>query len=260
MNTTSSLEVISPHISLAYYLPPAASRSPSPVSATHFSNASLSLFGYSSATARLLTTFRRMHPRYPPSLPPEVAIAYALGGGSGGLRGRRALLFKLRANSFIDRGADLSYCSCFAAEAEAHLSPYITLYLPIALRPRRRRARACHGRPLCTRGTRQHTRSTHSTGRKAQRRWRHSPRSSVEDTSPSRPPLDALAVAVSRRAGMLPAAHFPRSVRAAGGVRARRRHLRGRRGAALLLVVTGERCHRHAHASIHRPCTLNLAL
>ena len=145
MNTTSSLEVISPHISLAYYLPPAASRSPSPVSATHFSNASLSLFGYSSATARLLTTFRRMHPRYPPSLPPEVAIAYALGGGSGGLRGRRALLFKLRANSFIDRGADLSYCSCFAAEAEAHLSPYITLYLPIALRPRRRRARACHG-------------------------------------------------------------------------------------------------------------------
>mmetsp|Transcript_8750 Transcript_8750/g.28792 ORF Transcript_8750/g.28792 Transcript_8750/m.28792 type:complete len:155 (+) Transcript_8750:1405-1869(+) len=123
MNTTSSLEVISPHISLAYYLPPAASRSPSPVSATHFSNASLSLFGYSSATARLLTTFRRMHPRYPPSLPPEVAIAYALGGGSGGLRGRRALLFKLRANSFIDRGADLSYCSCFAAEAEVCYLP-----------------------------------------------------------------------------------------------------------------------------------------
>ena len=191
MNTTSSLEVISPHISLAYYLPPAASRSPSPVSATHFSNASLSLFGYSSATARLLTTFRRMHPRYPPSLPPEVAIAYALGGGSGGLRGRRALLFKLRANSFIDRGADLSYCSCFAAEAEAHLSPYITLYLPIALRPRRRRARACHGRPLCTRGTRQHTRSTHSTGRKAQRRWRHSPRSS--DTSRRHEPITSAA-------------------------------------------------------------------
>ena len=200
MSTTSSLEVRSPHVSLAYisHQQPRGRRLPSQL---HISPTPLSLF---SATARLHLDcshpFGECIRDTPP--PPEVAIAYALGGGSGGLRGRRALLFKLRANSFIDRGADLSYCSCFAAEAEAHLSPY----LPISPHSfaAEAEARACVPRTplLCTRGTRQHTRSTHSsslysrlpppcstrahrarllgategTGRKAQRRWRHSPR------------------------------------------------------------------------------------
>jgi len=124
MSTTSSLEVWEIGRSPADHQQPRGRRLPSQLH-LHVS-CTASLF---SATAPLQLDCSHTlgecirDPPPPPPPPPEVAIAYALGGGSGGLRGRRALLFKLRANSFIDRGADLSYCSCFAAEAEVCYPP-----------------------------------------------------------------------------------------------------------------------------------------
>lgn len=51
----------------------------------------------------------------------RVAVSYSVGFDPSSAT--RALLFKLRAESFMDRGADLSYLSCFPGEAEMAFPP-----------------------------------------------------------------------------------------------------------------------------------------
>jgi hypothetical protein len=51
-----------------------------------------------------------------------VAVAYSVGTGV-------SLLFKLNTRSFIDRGVDISYLSCFPEEAE-HIFPPLTYLQP----------------------------------------------------------------------------------------------------------------------------------
>ena len=51
----------------------------------------------------------------------RVAVSYSVGFDPSSAT--RALLFKLRAESFMDRGADLSYLSCFPAEVEMAFPP-----------------------------------------------------------------------------------------------------------------------------------------
>lgn len=51
----------------------------------------------------------------------RVAVSYSVGFSPAGAS--RALLFKLRAESFMDRGADLTFLSCFPGEAEMCFPP-----------------------------------------------------------------------------------------------------------------------------------------
>ena len=56
----------------------------------------------------------------------EVAIKYAAS--------RSSVLLKLNTSSFMQRGADLSYLSCFPTESEI-LFPPLTFLEPVATRP-----------------------------------------------------------------------------------------------------------------------------
>ena len=51
----------------------------------------------------------------------RVAVSYSVGFDPS--NARRTLLFKLRAGSFMDRGAELSYLSCLPGEAEMAFPP-----------------------------------------------------------------------------------------------------------------------------------------